>query len=267
MPELAEVETIRRQLHQYLPFLIASEWRSPKLSSILHTPKEDLTGDSIRDLKRHGKILIFGLQSGRLLVGQLGMSGNWRISPTPLQEKHLHLQLQGEKHYLSYVDPRRFGHLYIWSKQQWGDYRKRQGEDPTTNRFTLKYFATAIKKYPQRMLKTTLLDQGLFSGVGNYMASEICALARVRPTRRCQRLTYKEIKELFCATQKVVQGAVKSGGTTFQGGYRNAFGERGEGVQNLQVFYQKVCKLCGQTPVKKIYLQNRGTYYCPSCQR
>ena len=267
MPELPEVETIRKQLSDYLPFSIQEEWRSPFLSSILHTPNEKLQGDCITQLQRHGKILIFQLQSGRLLVGQLGMSGSWRISPRPLREKHLHLQLQKKGYYLSYVDPRRFGHLYIWGQREWVAYRERQGVDPSTPQFTIGHFSWAIKKFPQRMVKITLLDQSLFSGVGNYMANEICALAKVRPTRRCHRITNQETQALFTSTTQVVCGALASGGTTFQGGYRDIYGSEGEGVKYLQVFYQTTCGMCQKTPVKKIFLQKRGTYYCPLCQK
>lgn len=267
MPELAEVETIRRQLSDYLPFKIKGEMRSAFIGSILHTESEQLSGDTITQIKRHGKILIFHLQSNRLLMGQLGMSGAWRISRHPLQEKHLHLQLQGAGYYLSYIDPRRFGHLYIWGQKQWRAYRKRQGIDPSSAEFTKENLIQAIKKFPLRMIKITLLDQGLFSGIGNYMANEICALARIRPTRRCHRLSRKNIDQLFIATVQVAQTAVISGGTTFQGGYQDAFGKNGEGVQNLVVFYQKICQLCQVTAVKKKFLQGRGTYYCPSCQK
>ena len=267
MPELPEVETIRQQLSPYLPLTIETEWRSPVVESILHTPQESLAGDTLTRLHRHGKILVFDLHSGRRLVGQLGMSGGWRLSQHLLEDKHQHLRLEGKESILSYIDPRRFGHLYIWSQEQWQSYRTRQGIDPSTPAFTLDYCTRAFKRYPQRMLKVTLLDQRLFSGIGNYMANEICAHGGVRPTRRCSRLTRQETQKLFQATQLVVQGALRSGGTTFQGGYRNAFGSPGEGVQNLVVFYQKLCGLCRQTPIKKVYLQQRGTYYCPSCQR
>lgn len=267
MPELPEVETIRRQLSDYLPFEIVGERRSGLLCDILHTPGEQLRGDCITKLRRHGKILIFQLQSGRLMVGQLGMSGSWQISPTPLTAKHLHLQLRGKRHYLSYLDPRRFGHLYIWGQEQWRRYREKQGVDPGSAQFTLEYFRTAIEQFPRRMVKITLLDQALFSGIGNYMANEICAWAKVRPTRRCRYLSQREIQRLFYSTGEVAEGAVNSGGTTFQGGYRDAFGSNGHGVKNLLVFYQKICAACGEGKVKKIFLQNRGTYYCTHCQK
>ena len=209
MPELPEVETIRKQLCPYLPFDILHELRSQWLGSILHTPEEFLQGDTITELHRHGKILIFRLLSGRSLIAQLGMSGRWRISSSPLEEKHLHLQLKGEGYFLSYIDPRRFGHLYIWNQCQWKNYLKRQGIDPTSDGFTADYFAGAIKRYPRRLLKATLLDQSIFSGIGNYMANEICAHANIRPTRRCLYLTRNELEQLFIATLEVARGALE----------------------------------------------------------
>ena len=206
------------------PLPSIKETRSPVISSILHTPKKRLRGDVLVNLKRHGKILIFQLQSGRLMIAQLGMTGHWRISTRPLQTKHVHLQLQGKDHTLSYIDPRRFGHIYIWQKSEWQRYQKKQGIDPSSTAFNPDNFCQAIQRFPQRMLKVTLLDQSLFSGVGNYMANEICALARIRPTRRCHRLSQKQLQKLFAATLDVTSAAVRSGGTTFQGGYQDAFG-------------------------------------------
>ena len=270
MPELPEVETIRRQLSDYLPFEIKNQKCSTVVSSILHTPEEKLNGDIITGLQRHGKILIFHLETKRFLISQLGMSGRWEITQKTsglTSKKHQHLQLESAKHYLTYIDPRRFGHLYVWDQKMWQSYLKRQGRDPTSPEFTLDYFTSAIKKFPNRMIKVTLLDQSLFSGIGNYMANEICALAGVRPTRRCKRLTIKNIGQLFNGVTQVIRGAVHSGGVTFQGGYSDAFGDKGKGVQGLTVFYQSTCQVCHKTPVKKIYLQNRGTYYCPHCQK
>ena len=267
MPELPEVETIRRQLGGALPFTVEEEWHSPFIGGILYTPWTSLKGDTVERLQRHGKILVFCLRSGRLLVSQLGMSGNWRISRTPLEEKHRHLCLKGEGGFFTYLDPRRFGRLRLWAEGEWEDYKKGLGIDPSTDEFTLGAFASALKTFPRRMVKVTLLDQALFSGVGNYMASEICALAGVRPTRRAGRLTQKEIGRLFDATKSLVRNMLAAGGLTFGGGYRDAFGEEGGGRHDLVVFSRKSCGQCGQIPVKKIVLQGRGTYYCPRCQR
>lgn len=140
------------------------------------------------------------------------------------------------------------------------------GMDLADPHFDLKYLTTAIKRYPERALKVTLLDQKLFAGSGNYIASEVCARAGIRPTRKCKDVKKAEFPKILKAIHKVIAPALKSGGTTFQGGYRDSTGERGEGLDHLVVFWQKTCQMCKKTPVKKIILAQRGTYYCPKCQ-
>ena len=108
--------------------------------------------------------------------------------------------------------------------------------------------------------------QKLFAGSGNYIANEICARALIRPTRKCKMVKKDEFPRILEAIHKVLAPALASGGTTFQGGYRDSTGEKGLGVQHLVVFYQKTCQMCKVTPVKKILLAQRGTYYCPTCQ-
>ncbi len=271
MPELPEVETIRKQINDFNNYKIISEKRSQYIKSILHTDSIILKDLVLKRWSRHGKILLAELSQELTLVSQLGMSGTWRISDKPLTLKHNHLELCLKSHtkkiYLSYIDPRRFGHMYIFNKIELDSFMDKQGIDPSNKKFTLEYLKKIIKRYPQRQIKGALLDQKHFSGIGNYMANEICALAFIRPTRRNKSLTQKDIFHLFDSTLKVVNGSIKAGGVTFQGGYQDAFGEKGEGVNNLVVFYQKICRLCNKTQVKKIYIQNRGTYYCPSCQK
>jgi formamidopyrimidine-DNA glycosylase len=111
------------------------------------------------------------------------------------------------------------------------------------------------------------LYQKLFAGSGNYIANEICARAGIRPTRKCRMVKRDEFPKILKAIGEVLQPALASGGTTFQGGYRDTSGEKGLGVEHLVVFYQKICQLCQKTPVKKILLAQRGTYYCPKCQK
>jgi formamidopyrimidine-DNA glycosylase len=144
---------------------------------------------------------------------------------------------------------------------------KELGMDLADPELDLDYLTKAIKKYPDRALKVHLLDQKLFAGSGNYIANEICARAKIRPTRKCGKVKTEEFLKILDAIHAVIGPALKSGGTTFQGGYRDSTGEKGQGVQHLVVFYQKTCQMCMTTAVKKIILAQRGTYYCPFCQK
>lgn len=116
------------------------------------------------------------------------------------------------------------------------------------------------------MLKVHLLDQKLFAGSGNYIASEICARAKILPTRLNKDIKKSEFPKILKAIHTVLDGSLTSGGTTFQS-YRDSTGEKGKGVEHLVVYNQKICQMCKKTPVKKIILAQRGTYYCPNCQK
>jgi formamidopyrimidine-DNA glycosylase len=200
------------------------------------------------------------------------MSGSWRISKTKIKEKHTHIQFKtcnskGEIIYLGYIDPRRFGNMHFLTNDEANKWLTRLGEDVSTSKFTAEYILEKCKRYPNKKIKPYLLEQNHFAGVGNYMASEICARAKVLPDRVASTISKKEATQLIKATKVVLDDAIKTNGTTFSGGYQDAFGEKGAGVQNLVVFYQDTCKMCNKTKVKKITLAGRGTYYCPSCQK
>jgi formamidopyrimidine-DNA glycosylase len=267
MPELPEVETIRLQLSHYLPFKIESLATTPQLKqNILHTDL-DIKDKSIIAINRKGKMLDFVLDDGSHILSHLGMTGTWLIGETIKAGKHTHLTLKNKTHTLAYDDPRRFGHMYYYTPEESEKKLAELGMDLADPAFTLEYLTNAIKRFPERALKVTLLDQKLFAGSGNYIANEICARAKIRPTRKCKLVKKDEFPKILKAIHKVLAPALASGGTTFQGGYRDSTGERGEGVQHLVVFYQKICQMCKKTPVKKIILAQRGTYYCPTCQK
>ncbi|MFP5387554.1 MAG: Fpg/Nei family DNA glycosylase [Bacteriovoracia bacterium] len=267
MPELPEVETIKSQLSYYLPFKITSVSSTPGLrQNILHTDL-DLKNKTLLKINRKGKMLDFIFDDGSHLLSHLGMTGTWLIGENIKSGKHTHLTLKGENYTLAYDDPRRFGHMYYYSAEEAEKKLAELGMDLADPGFSLEYLTAAIKRYPERALKVTLLDQKLFAGSGNYIANEICARAGIRPTRKCKNVKKEEFPKILRAIRDVLDPAIQSGGTTFQGGYRDSSGEKGQGVQHLVVFYQKTCQLCKKTPVKKIMLAQRGTYYCPKCQK
>ncbi len=267
MPELPEVETIRKQLRTHLPFKVRKVRTSKVYESIVHTGRPQLKDVSIEEITRKGKMLIFHLDDKRYLLSHLGMTGTWRVTDSPLKDKHNHLILEGEGKTLNYVDYRRFGHMYLFNKEQAQKKLNELGVDIASKEFTLSYLKEAIKRFPNRVLKVTLLDQKLFAGTGNYIANEICALSKIHPLRKCSDIKASEFKKIFEATHKVITGAIKSNGVTFQGGYQDTTGDKGQGVMNLVVFYQKTCQMCKKTNVEKIFVGQRGTYFCPRCQK
>ncbi|MFZ4713712.1 MAG: Fpg/Nei family DNA glycosylase [Bacteriovoracaceae bacterium] len=271
MPELPEVETVRRQLSDYLPLTIMSVKLGIHGDSLVEKKEFQPKGKTITAFHRHGKMLQF-IFDDFMILSHFGMTGGWRIAKEPSKEKHLHVEFKvtnpnQETLYLGYVDYRRFGVMYWIKKENLHLHMKNLGVDIASSEFTLEYLTKAIKKYPERALKVTLLDQKLFAGCGNYIACEICARAFMRPTRKCKKIKKDEFKKIHEAVKVVLDGSINTQGNTFSGGYVDANGEEGAGVQNLVVFWQKVCRMCNKTEVKKIFLAARGTYYCPKCQK
>lgn len=250
-----------------MPLKIHSFSLSSVSDSIIHTKIDNLKGKTILNVSRKGKLLDFFLDDGRRILSHLGMTGTWLISKKKILEKHTHFQIKSDEMYLAYVDPRRFGHMYLVNEEQAKLKLSELGHDLLAPEFDFKYFKETLLKYPNRAIKVSLLDQRLFAGTGNYIANEICAHGRVLPHRLVKTLTDKEFKALFKGINKVLSPTINSGGTTFAGGYRDTSGDKGSGVNHLVVFYQKTCQLCKITPVQKTVLAQRGTYHCPQCQK
>ena len=231
----------------------------------------DPEGQTILHISRKGKLLDFHLDGEQHILGHLGMSGAWRISSAPITDKHTHLQFQGQGsspyRYLAYVDPRRFGKLYFLLEETAQSILAKLGVDVSSSEFTLEYMRSIFKSFPKRRLKPFLLEQKYFSGIGNYLACEICALAGIHPSRKLEYISNSDIQAIHQAIAKVLCGQIHYRGLSFSGGYRDAFGESGGKLDHLVVFHQKICGLCQKTPVKKVLLAQRGTFYCPHCQK
>ena len=274
MPELPEVETIRQQLIPALPLKIERVEFSKVSHSIIKKSdrKIKLAGKSIIQIRRAGKWLEMVLDSGESIFSHLGMSGSWRLWKQKEQVKHTHVLLQGVHPqngpvFFAYVDPRRFGKMTFKSRLQAEEFQAKFGVDVAGPQFTRDYIWKILQKYPERPIKVFLLDQKYFAGIGNYIACEICAHAGLLPIRLAKSLTHTDVKKIHHATREVIARQLPKGGLTFHGGYRDAFGEKGQGVERLVVFHQKICGLCGKGKIKKIVLAQRGTFYCSSCQK
>ena len=271
MPELPEVETIKNQITPNLPLKVKRVILSDVSDSIVKDKDFPLKNFVIERVERQGKVMRFFLDKNRRIISGLGMSGSWRISHLPITEKHTHVQLCGENKdgdfFLGYIDPRRFGNMHFFNEENEKKWLMRLGADVSKPEFNLEYLIELKKKRPNKVIKPFLLEQNFFAGVGNYMASEMCARAGIRPTRRMKTLTKKDLEKLLEATKVVLDHTINSGGTTFSGGYQDANGNKGKGVTNLVVFHQEICGLCLESEVKRLVLAGRGTFYCPKCQK
>lgn len=277
MPELPEVETVRRGLEEITlgkTFTGAEILRSKTLAA----PEDSdyflgaIKGLSITAWQRYGKYLLGELSDGSHLGVHLRMTGKflWTSPDEPLQ-KHTRLRffLEGDRE-LRFVDVRTFGQIW-WVPAQTEVKTvitglTRLGVEPLSADFTVKYLKEKCKNR-KRSMKTFLLDQAIIAGIGNIYADESLFKAGILPTRSANSLKPKEIKKLHTAIIDVLELSISQGGTTFSdfvsttgtngnyGGMALTYGRTGE-----------PCRVCG-TPIERIKLGGRSTHYCPVCQK
>ncbi len=269
MPELPEVETIANGLNKRVAGdAIESVWVGSKPEPLKSSASEiarALEGSHIERVHRVGKHIVFSLtgkdsQPGEFIV-HLGMTGRMLVaSPDAELPPHTHLtaHLQSGKE-LRFVDPRRFGRLEVRAAKFAGP-----GTEPTN--ISAEAFAELFhgSKAP---IKAALLNQKFLHGVGNIYADESLIRAGVRPRRRANTLTSAELKKLHSALQKVLQEAIRAGGSSISD-YVDADGEKGFFQFRHRAYGRegKPCLKC-KTPIKKIVVGGRGTHYCPKCQK
>ena len=272
MPELPEVETVRRGLEKMI--------LGKKISTIeIHYPKmiktnldefrRELPGQVIQSMGRRGKYLLFYL-SDKVLISHLRMEGKYFYYPDQVPErKHAHVLIHfKDGGTLVYEDVRKFGTMELLAPELLEAYfiSKQLGPEPTEQDFDLGRFKLALKR-SKKPIKSHLLDQTLVVGLGNIYVDEVLWRAKVHPARISQSLTAQEARKVHDETIKVLGQAVEKGGSTIRT-YTNAFGEDGT-MQDFHQVYDKAgqaCSRCGSI-IEKIQLGGRGTHFCPKCQR
>ncbi|MGQ9477276.1 MAG: bifunctional DNA-formamidopyrimidine glycosylase/DNA-(apurinic or apyrimidinic site) lyase [Candidatus Bipolaricaulia bacterium] len=265
MPELPEVETIRRGLekgllHARLSEIEVRDQRLLRDCSISELGK--LRGSSLKGVARRGKFLILEFD-GRALVIHLRMTGRL----LPQEEDHTRLVLQfSSGRQLVLDDPRRFATLHCTrvSELERLEPLRKLGIEPLTPSYTLANFEEILRT--KREIKRLLLDQEELAGLGNIYANEALFRAGLNPLRRADSLSPEEAKRLFEAIPKLLEEAIALQGTTISD-YRTASGESG-GFQLLLKVYGRAgepCSRCG-TPIEQIEQGGRSSYFCPKCQ-
>lgn len=262
MPELPEVETIRRQLE---PWLVGrSVVEADSHPSAKFTPAIEVAGASFESVGRRGKFLLFELDDNRELVIHLGMTGQL-LPVDDLDDPYLRAWWRLDNNeILGFRDVRRFGRIRVVHDREYEGTLATQGPEPFSDSFTPESLWLAIKA-SNRHVKTQLLSQRPVAGVGNIYADEACFLARIHPAART--LTRKQAAALHGSVVGVLRQAVDNGGTTLRD-YVNVEGEAGENQEHLLCYgrYGEPCVECG-TELRKITLDARTTTYCPTCQR
>ena len=277
MPELPEVETVRRTLTPVLGKRIHSVWGSRYKLRGQSIPARALRrfaiGNAISTIDRLGKYLILGFKSSDdLLINHLGMTGRLRIVPAQTQRAphtHLVLGLSGGAE-LRYSDPRRFGHLSLTTIANRDRHPPLEvlGIDAMSPMVDGDFIYTKAHN-SSRMLKTFLLDQGVIAGLGNIYVSEALWTARIRPTVRANRLSRPRAHALANAVHHVLELALTRGGTSLRD-FVAADGATGENVHYLRV-YDRAGAGCQRSKcsgtIRRTVIQGRATFHCPSCQR
>jgi formamidopyrimidine-DNA glycosylase len=295
MPELPEVETIRRSLaaHVVGRTITRAEVRLKKQvrGGSVAAFERGLAGRKIKALKRRAKFLLFELAGGQTLLGHLGMSGQisyWKkgkadsdafvVSPlTGLQrspgqhavDKHTHILLHlsgGDR--IQYRDPRQFGYMKLLDtdKVPLLPSLARLGIEPLDEGFTWESFSKALGKH-RGMLKALLLNQAAVVGLGNIYADEACHRAGLHPKQKVERLKEAQRRALFEAIPAVLNTALANKGTTLMD-FRSADGEHGLNQDELKAYGRagEPCFKCG-SELGKIQVSQRTTVYCPHCQK
>ncbi|MEQ9763132.1 DNA-formamidopyrimidine glycosylase [Streptococcus sp. ZJ151] len=275
MPELPEVETVRRGLEKHV---VGKQIKDIRFAF----PKIAVTGlDSFRPLmdgqmtiqamRRRGKYLIFDF-GDLLLMSHLRMEGKYlmfdRQENVP-DNKHFHVFFTfTDNSVLVYQDVRKFGTMEILLPSQEATYftSKKLGPEPTRETFKLAPFERSLKSSSKKV-KPYLLEQSLVAGLGNIYVDEVLWAAKVHPLRHSSSLKKTEIKRLHDETIRILQLGVEKGGSTVRT-YRNALGEDGTMQHYLQVYglTGQPCQRCG-TAIEKIQVGGRGSHYCPKCQK
>ncbi|WP_026563350.1 DNA-formamidopyrimidine glycosylase [Bacillus sp. UNC41MFS5] len=274
MPELPEVETVRKTLKKLVVNKTIKDitvyW--PK---IIKNPLEveqfvdALIGETIMDVGRRGKFLI--IYTGNFaLVSHLRMEGKYGLYPKDEPyDKHTHVLFHfTDGTELRYRDVRKFGTMHLYKK---GDEFLTEpliglGPEPFSEEFTTEYLAEKLVK-TNRKIKTVLLDQKVFVGLGNIYVDEALFRAGIHPERMANTLDKSEVTLLHREIVATLSEAVKKGGSTIRS-YVNSQGEIGMFQLELYAYGRKgeECKRCG-TPLEKTTVGGRGTHYCPQCQK
>ncbi len=273
MPELPEVETVRRTL---LGKILNKKIKSVDIyyDGIIKDISVDnfidsLCGQTINDIKRYGKYLIFILDD-HSLISHLRMEGKYFLKDTKQDlEKHEHIIINFDDGTdMRYHDTRKFGTMTIEDKHDYMKCRSlsKLGKEPFNGELTIEYMKGIFNK-TNRKLKPVLLDQTVICGLGNIYVDEVCFYAKLHPETVVSTLTDEDINNIIEGSYSVIDKAIELGGTTIKS-YTSSLGVTGRFQNELNVHTKKdeKCPVC-YSIIEKIKVGGRGTYYCPSCQR
>jgi formamidopyrimidine-DNA glycosylase len=271
VPELPEVETIRRQLAPHLEGrtildaeLLDPRWTRPER---LDAVEEELRGATVLHVGRYGKYLIWELSGDRYLLVHLRMTGALLLDPV-VDPIHTRVRLAlDEGHRLIYVDPRRFGtgHLVHGAAARDAYLAARLGVEPFAAEFTGAHLR-ALARGRNAPIKSFVLDQRRIAGVGNIYADEALFRARIHPLRAAGKVSSAQWDALAEAIEEALAAGIEAKGASIDD-FRHVDGARGS-FQDMFLVHRREGEPCGRcgTTIRKIVVGGRGTYLCPRCQ-
>ncbi|EEE38466.1 formamidopyrimidine-DNA glycosylase [Rhodobacteraceae bacterium KLH11] len=283
MPELPEVETVRRGLSPAMEGVVID--RADVNRPDLRWPFPDrmadrLTGQRVERLRRRSKYILADLSSGETLLIHLGMSGRMTVSGDPLgQFVHDHPAVQKHDHVvfhmangarITFNDPRRFGAMDLLQTATAEQHKLLSvlGPEPLGNDFHEQHLIDAFKG-KNTPVKSALLDQGIVAGLGNIYVCEVLYRGRVSPRRKAGQISAPRVAALVPIIRQVLQDAIEAGGSSLRD-FRQADGELGYFQHSFDVYGREgePCRTesCGAT-IKRITQSGRSSFYCAQCQR
>lgn len=276
MPELPEVETVRRSLIPYLEGRVIRDlsvfWKRAVHGSGAAALRERLVGRRIVALERRAKYLTLRLDRGFLLI-HLRMTGKLYPAPElPAVRKHLSAALALDAPapggaWLLFEDQRRFGRLFYFADEQaYSQFSERFGPEPLGAEFTADWLTHELKQH-RRQIKPLLLDQEFIAGLGNIYVDESLWMAGIHPLARSDRVRPDRAARLHHSIREVLAASIKANGTTFLN-FKFLGGKSGGYTDQLLVFSRQgeACPRCGAL-IQKLRVAQRGTHICPRCQR
>ena len=271
MPELPEVETVRRGLESLIVGrkIVAVDVRVPKIvKTDLVAFETEILGQTFQNIGRRGKYLLLMLDK-QVIISHLRMEGKYLLFPEQVPDnKHFHVFFQfDDGSTLVYQDVRKFGTMELLYPNQIVAYfqKKKLGPEPTKETFDLSEFTRKLKA-SKKIIKPYLLDQTLVVGLGNIYVDEVLWLAKIHPEKVANQLTESSIHLLHDSIIEILQKAIKLGGSSIR--TYSALGSTGKMQDELRVYGKtgEKCVRCGNE-IQKIKVAGRGTHFCPFCQQ
>jgi formamidopyrimidine-DNA glycosylase len=274
VPELPEVETIRRQLEKAVvgkKILETEVLWTGRLNVAAAELKKGTEGARVKAVRRRAKLLMIDLDSGETVAVHLGMTGRLLLAAEgSASNRHVFVIFRFPSGQLMWEDYRRFGFMKLLDAEDLEKYLAGQayGPEPLLAAFDADALAACLARRPKKKIKEVLMDQSVIAGLGNIYAAEALWFSRVRPDRVAGSLDRKEIAELLDGIKKTLAESIKNRGTSADA-YVDANGEAGTNVANLKVYGRegKPCLRRDGGIIKKTTLGGRGTFWCPVCQR